>query len=104
ISGLQQRLLSSIEAFARTLRVHRRTVERQRQQESTEAAARPGLFDLLGGGVSADDDRADEAPDQLQHEEDAQFEAATLAVAGNPLEVEVRLLEEMTRIAEESRG
>jgi hypothetical protein len=29
ITGLQQRLLSSIEAFARTLRVHRRTVQRQ---------------------------------------------------------------------------
>ena len=29
ISGLQQRLLSSVEAFARTLRVHRRTVQRQ---------------------------------------------------------------------------
>ena len=29
IIGLQQRLLSSIEAFARTLRVHRRTVQRQ---------------------------------------------------------------------------
>ena len=28
ITGLQQRLLSSIEAFARTLRVHRRTVQR----------------------------------------------------------------------------
>ena len=31
ISGLQQRLLSSVEAFARTLRVHRRTVERHWQ-------------------------------------------------------------------------
>lgn len=29
ICGLQQRLLSSIEAFARTLRVHRKTVEKQ---------------------------------------------------------------------------
>lgn len=29
VVGLQQRLLSSIEAFARRLRVHRETVERQ---------------------------------------------------------------------------
>ena len=29
IIGLQQRFLSSVEAFARTLRVHRRTVQRQ---------------------------------------------------------------------------
>jgi SNF2 family DNA or RNA helicase len=34
VCGLQQRLLSSVEAFARTLRVHRRTVERQRQQQA----------------------------------------------------------------------
>ena len=37
VVGLQQRLLSSIEAFARSLAVHRRTVERQWQQ----SAARP---------------------------------------------------------------
>lgn len=103
ISGLQQRLLSSLEAFARTLRVHRRTVERQRQQEATEAAARPGLFDLLGGGVSSDDDRAAGDAEDLQREEEAQFEAATLA-AGQPLERELHLLDEMTHIAEEARG
>jgi hypothetical protein len=48
ISGLQQRLLSSIAAFARTLRVHRRTVERQQQQDAAQAEVRPSLFDLLG--------------------------------------------------------
>ena len=32
VVGLQQRLLSSIEAFARSLRVHRATVERQWQK------------------------------------------------------------------------
>src|SRR5262249_52478913 len=47
VSGLQQRLLSSVEAFARTLRVHRRTLDRQRQHLAAEAAGRPGLFDLL---------------------------------------------------------
>jgi superfamily II DNA or RNA helicase len=104
VSGLQQRLLSSIEAFARTLRVHRRTVERHRQQEATATAARTGLFDLLGGGVGADDDRAEEEPDDVQREEDAQFEAATLVAVGQPLERECYLLDEMTRIAEETRG
>ncbi len=51
ITGLQQRLLSSIEAFARTLRVHRRTVQRQweRPTEPKPAAAtQPGQLDLLG--------------------------------------------------------
>ena len=39
ITGLQQRLLSSIEAFARTLRVHRRTVQRQWETMQAEAEA-----------------------------------------------------------------
>jgi hypothetical protein len=103
ISGLQQRLLSSIEAFARTLRVHRRTVERQ-QQEGAQAAERPGLFDLLGEGVGSDDDRAELEPEVLEREEEGQFEAATLACSTTPHEDELRLLDEMTRIAEESRA
>ncbi len=102
VSGLQQRLLSSIEAFARTLRVHRRTV--QRQQQDAAKTARPGLFDLLGSGIDSDDDRAELDVEVLQREEDAQFEAATLATATSTHDDELRLLEEMTRIAEEARG
>jgi hypothetical protein len=106
VSGLQQRLLSSIEAFARTLRVHRRTVERQRRaRQATEGGDRPGLFDLLGSGVSNDDDRAELEPEALEREEDAQLEAATLAsTSADPPADEVRLLDEMTRIAEEARA
>jgi hypothetical protein len=104
VSGLQQRLLSSVEAFARTLRVHRRTAERQRQQDAAEAAADPGLFDLLGGGVGGDDDRVGLDPEALQREEEAQFEAATLAAATGPHGDEIRLLDEMTRIAEGARA
>ena len=43
ITGLQQRLLSSIEAFARTLRVHRKTVQRhweESQGDGREASCR----------------------------------------------------------------
>ena len=52
ITGLQQRLLSSIEAFARTLRVHRRTVQRQwdaMQDEAEAAQLRASSLDLLTG-------------------------------------------------------
>lgn len=105
ISGLQQRLLSSIEAFARTLRVHRRTIERQRQQQSVEPETQPRLFDLIGSGISNDDDRADSEVAAIEKEEDAQFEAATLAAASaKPVADELRLLDEMTKIAEEARG
>ncbi|MBV9125878.1 MAG: DEAD/DEAH box helicase [Planctomycetes bacterium] len=106
VSGLQQRLLSSIEAFARTLRVHRRTIERQRQDRPNRVRAdRPGLFDLLGGGVSNDDDRAELDPEALAREEEAQFEAATMAAgSAQPRADEERLLEEMTQIAEAARA
>jgi SNF2 family DNA or RNA helicase len=104
VSGLQQRLLSSIEAFTRTLRVHRRTVERQRQQDAAQAESQPALFDLLGGGVGSDDDRAELVPEALQREEEDQFEAATLAATTKPQDDEVRLLDEMTRVAEGARG
>jgi SNF2 family DNA or RNA helicase len=104
VSGLQQRLLSSVEAFARTLRVHRRTVERHRREAAGAAAARPGLFDLLAGGISSDDDRAELEPEALEREEESQFEAATLASAGTFQGAELKLLDQMTNIAEQSRG
>ena len=115
VSGLQQRLLSSIEAFARTLWVHRRTVERLRAGELADAAAPPTRstsFDLLGGGVGSDDDRATLSEEERQEEEESQFEAATRATAGptdSPpakrlLYEEQKLLDQMTEIAESSRS
>ncbi len=102
VSGLQQRLLSSVEAFARTLRVHRRTLERQRQ--AARAEQQTGLFDLLGGGIDGDDDRAERAVEELEREEEAQVEAATAASPSAPVADELTLLDEMTRVAEEARG
>jgi superfamily II DNA or RNA helicase len=107
VTGLQQRLLSSIEAFARTLRVHRRTMERHwaaavsstatavvaRAADVTAADVAPvtgatrvevrqPALDLLRESVGSDDDRAAFSEEELQAEEDAQVEAATLASAG----------------------
>src|SRR5262249_32190117 len=50
------------------------------------------------------DDRADLDPESLEREEDAQFEAATVTALTDTQEDEVRLLDEMTHIAEEARG
>ena len=99
---LQQRLFSSVEAFARTLKVHRRTVERQRQ--ATAVKDESANFDLLHGGVGADDDRATLADAELAAETDAQVEAATAAVQA-PIEHsdEDRLLQRMADLAESSR-
>lgn len=115
ISGLQQRLLSSVEAFSRTLRVHRRTVLRQWeafQSEEAEPESRSGAFDLLGAGVGSDDDRAVLSEEELQAEEEAQVEAASRAAAGSfatdaarkLFDREQTLLEEMERIADAARG
>lgn len=109
ITGLQQRLLSSIEAFARTLRVHRKTVERELSVVSSQLSVKdvrtnqPSTrnqplptdhrqlttdnrqlpTDLLSGSVGSDDDRAALPEDQLQAEEDAQFAAVTAATLGD---------------------
>jgi SNF2 family DNA or RNA helicase len=115
ITGLQQRLLSSIEAFARTLKVHRNTVKRQWEKlQSTSPADEETTqsLDLLTGSIDYDDDRATLEEEQLQAEEDAQFEAATSASLGplNDLSAkrlftqEQKLLDEMTEVAEQARG
>ena len=114
VTGLQQRLLSSIEAFARTLKVHRKTVVRQWEKMQVESSPADDAqsLDLLTGSVDYDDDRATLEEDQLQAEEDAQFEAASAATLG-PFEDrsakqlfthEQKLLDEMTDIAAQARG
>ena len=115
IIGLQQRLLSSIEAFARTLKVHRKTVQRQWEKTQSDQAAEkfaPQSVDLLTGSIDYDDDRATLEEDQLQAEEDAQFEAASAATLGPIEDVtakrlfarEQQLLASMTEVAEQARG
>lgn len=114
ICGLQQRLLSSIEAFARTLRVHRRTVLRhwEAAQVDIEARTSRDRLDLLAGGLSNDDDRATEPEEALAQAEDDQVAAASAASLGNTAAVHAdvlfahgqQLLDEMTEIAYAARG
>jgi superfamily II DNA or RNA helicase len=115
ITGLQQRLLSSVEAFAKTLRVHRRTVLRlwEEANQQKQDASEPSLtFDLLTGSIGADDDRATTSEDELDAETEAQFEAASVATSGpmgdetsrKLFAKEQQLLEEMTEVAETWRG
>ncbi|HEY7492328.1 MAG TPA: helicase-related protein, partial [Candidatus Tectomicrobia bacterium] len=115
ITGLQQRLLSSIEAFARTLRVHRRTVQRQwdaRHTEVDESRLRVSSLDLLTGAVDSDDERATLSEEALQAEAEAQIEAASAATLGPLSDLAARellareqhLLDTMTEMAEATRG
>jgi superfamily II DNA or RNA helicase len=105
VSGLQQRLLSSVEAFARTLKVHRATVERHRDKGETKVKqVTPSLFDLLAAAPGADDDRAAVEPEELGREEEIQITAATEAVMSGTAAERLRLLDEMTDEAETARG
>ncbi|MFH1118034.1 MAG: DISARM system SNF2-like helicase DrmD [Pseudomonadota bacterium] len=115
ITGLQQRLLSSVEAFARTLHVHRKTVLRQWEdsQGATDVKeTEPISLDLLSGTVGSDDDRATLSEEDLQAEEDLQIEEASAlslgpirdATAKELFSREQDLLSEMAELADHSRG
>ena len=100
--GLQQRLLSSIEAFARTLEVHRKTVERQIAESSPVSDPTPTPKGFTAA-PDADDERAEWEDVHLLKEEDEQAEALSRATPGSLPAGERRLLDEMARIANEHR-
>src|SRR5438093_12226622 len=76
VVGLQQRLLSSMEAFARSLAVHRATVERQWEKghAATADAAQTGdrEVELFTTAPDADDERGEWTSEELEAEETAQ--------------------------------
>jgi superfamily II DNA or RNA helicase len=111
VCGLQKRLLSSIEAFASTLAVHRRAFEAQAAK--TAAAPAPAvplhtLRTLVTEAAGADDDRGEVPEDDAQAEEDAAMAAATarttLADSPDAFARERELLARMTELAAAARG
>lgn len=116
VVGLQQRLLSSIEAFARSIRVHRATVERQWRAhtgaESEPRAQNLAPAELFASVPDADDERAEWTPEEEEAAEAAQVEAATAAAeAASPRDTaaealwrrEQEMLDAMQEIAERHR-
>jgi superfamily II DNA or RNA helicase len=116
VVGLQQRLLSSIEAFARSLKVHCATVERQWEKgrvsvvETVTASNQDA--DLFTSAPDADDERGEWTPEELEAEEEVQIQAATAtAEADSPRDAnaeklwhrEQTLLHQMQAIAEKGR-
>lgn len=94
VTSLQKRLLSSIEAFARTLKVHRRGLEK-----AAERAVLPATLDAPG----PDDERGEWDEEEAAAADDADVEAASAAGAAALEARERALLEEMTELAEASR-
>lgn len=111
---LQKRLLSSIRAFARTLRVHREAVSRHLAGAGRSLTPfAPGKVDerLLREAPGADDPNSERPEAELEAEENTQVVAATHAsVVAYPdekkdlsLQEELRLLGEMLDLAEATR-
>ena len=105
--GLQQRLLSSVAAFARTLKVHRVTLQRMLDGEEAGLVATAALA-FVGGPTSEDsaelgleDERAEKTIDA---DDDATAEAASaLGVADaakGDLRTELSAVDDMLAIAE----
>lgn len=112
ITSLQKRLLSSIEAFARTLKVHRQAIERQVQAaKETPVELQPiskqTNLSLLLESPGNDDDRADLPEAEVESEADTQMVMATqLSTESSPVGVterELELLAQMTEIANAAR-
>ncbi len=116
VVGLQQRLLSSIEAFARTLTKHRETVQRHWDRaHEPESDPHPALYpdDEQAPGflkpADADDERAGWTSDEAEADEEAQIaqiDAASQPAADPEAAAwahEQRLLDRMEKIAEDAR-
>jgi SNF2 family DNA or RNA helicase len=119
MTSLQKRLLSSIEAFASTLKVHRAAfdahVQKALSQPGSGAVATPAVtganlnqLSLAMSAPDADDERSDVSETDLQAAEDAAVAAATAAAipaaAADAFTKERDLLERMSEIANAARG
>lgn len=102
VISLQKRLLSSVEAFARTLKVHRDAFERQGGR-SRQAALTEEECDLLGNPPNADDDRADLSEADVETEADLQMARASQD-GDRPSNEELALLDEMAAVASSARS
>jgi superfamily II DNA or RNA helicase len=114
VVGLQQRLLSSIEAFARSLKVHRATVMRQWKKGLVTGAetltANEEDSALFISAPDADDERSEWTPEELEAEEAAQIEVVTVTSEAESPPIteklwhnEQALLDQMQAVAEKAR-
>jgi superfamily II DNA or RNA helicase len=104
---LQQRLLSSIEAFARTVGVHRRSMERAAREGAGGAMAARDAGRILQP-VGPDDERAEADEAKVAEQMDAAVEAATVASMGEKSRItgftkELALLAELQELADKYR-
>ena len=119
VVGLQQKLLSSIEAFAISLARHRTTVRKQWERAMAGEAAAAGHGNALASARSfasppdADDERAGVSDDDREVEEATQIAAINAAAEGEAIgdarmeairHREEALLDRMQEVASAARG
>ncbi|MBX3270370.1 MAG: DISARM system SNF2-like helicase DrmD [Sandaracinaceae bacterium] len=97
--NLQKRLLSSVEAFARTLRVHTRSVLEGRAKTQLDLGST-----MRAAAPSADDEEPEGLDDEALEDEAAQQVARESARLQSPEGRARQLLDEMLRIGEMHRG
>lgn len=104
VVGLQQRLLSSVEAFARTLKRHRQTIERQAKESGSIEQDSPITMALFKGSAGPDDEVSGRDENAALEEHDRQIDLATAADSiGKVSTRERQLLDDMNTLAEKLR-
>jgi SNF2 family DNA or RNA helicase len=103
VTNLQKRLLSSIEAFHRTLGVHCDTLRRRDAGERLRTARDPGQLKLLQQGIDGDDDRAEANEDSVEREAEQEHRLAVATTELGAGAEEWTLLKDMQRISERAR-
>lgn len=99
--NLQKRLFSSVEAFHRTLKAHRRALERAAAEPL--AALTAANLELLLAQPDAEDVHSELPEDEVETEEEQVVEAVTAASGRKPSPREVDLVTRMDELAERSR-
>ena len=105
--GLQQRLLSSPEAFFKTLKVHKNAFEKAIKEKFSDKDINLKDYELITSGVDQDSDLAEIDEDKLEKIENSMFETLTAQSSPNAekasLDKEIKVLNEMMALAEKAR-
>ncbi len=107
MSGLQQRLLSSIDAFARTLKVHRKGIETRASAQIAPSSVAPAALyldtELLSGQFDPDDERTQQDVEEQSAQFDAAMAQSSAQTAESVDQQALALLQQMTDVAESAR-
>lgn len=95
ISNLQQRLFSSVEAFARTLAVHRKSLEKKEARNSS--------LQLLRRGIDRESDLATAGEEEQEAEYHSEIESASQGTGISLSKSRHALLDQMSALAENAR-